>query len=131
MRQIREVLRLRHEAKLSQRRIALAVGLGKSSVCDYLERAERAGLSWEQLKALSEQELEQRLFQQFGRNEPVSRAPIDLAWVQRELHKKGVTLQLLWSEYAEAASSRGPAIRPYQYSQFCEAYARYKQQDSD
>ena len=127
MRQIKEVLRLRHEAKLSQRRIALAVGLGKSSVCDYLERAERAGLDWAQIKALSEPELEQQLFRQLGRNEPASRAPIDLAWVQRELRHKGVTLQLLWAEYAEAASARGPAIRPYQYSQFCDAYARHKQ----
>jgi transposase len=127
MRQIKEVLRLRHEAKLSQRRIALAIGLGKSSVCDYLERAQRAGLSWEQIQALSEQELEQQLFVQLGRNEPASRAPIDLGWVQREMRRSGVTLQLLWSEYAEAVSARRPAIRPYQYSQFCEAYARYRQ----
>jgi transposase len=127
MRQIKEVLRLRHEAGLSQRRIALAVGLGKSSVCDYLERAKHAGLCWEQIRALSEQELEQQLFQQVGRNEPSSRAPIDLSWVQRELRKKGVTLQLLWSEYAEAASAHGSSVRPYQYSQFCEAYARHKQ----
>lgn len=127
MRQIKEVLRLRHEAKLSHRRIALAVGLGKSSVCDYLERAERAELHWAQIQALSEHELEQRLFHQLGRNEPASRAPIDLGWVQRELRRKGVTLQLLWSEYAEAASARGPSTRPYQYSQFCEAYARHRQ----
>jgi transposase len=113
MRQIKEVLRLRHEAGLSHRRIALTVGLRKSSVCDYLDRAERAGLDWPQIKALSEQELEQQLFVQPGRHEPASRASIDLAWVQRELRRKGVTLQLLWSEYAEAASARGPSIRPY------------------
>jgi hypothetical protein len=27
------------------------------------------------------------------------RAPIDVAWVHRELRRKGVTLQLLWQEY--------------------------------
>jgi transposase len=126
MRQIKEVLRLRHEGKLSQRRIALAVGLGKSSVWEYLERAERAGLEWSQLKALSEHELEQLLYRQPGRKEPATRAAIDLSWVQRELRRSGVTLQLLWNEYAEAVSAHGPSIRPYQYSQFCDAYARYK-----
>jgi transposase len=126
MRQIKEVLRLRHQAKLSQRQIAMTVGLGKSSVADYLVRAERAGLEWTAIQALSETELEQRLFQQLGRHEPASRAPIDLAWVRREMRRSGVTLQLLWSEYAEAASTRAPSVLPYQYSQFCEAYAQYR-----
>jgi DNA-binding transcriptional regulator LsrR (DeoR family) len=100
MRQIKEVLRLRYQAKLSQRKIAFTVGLGKSSVADYLDRAKRAGLEWSAIEVLSEHELEQRLFQQLGRNEPASRAAIDLAWVRREMHRSGVTLQLLWSAYS-------------------------------
>lgn len=126
MRQIKEVLRLRYQAKLSQRQIALTVGLGKSSVADYIERAQRAGLEWSAIDLLSERELEQQLFRQLGRNEPASRAPIDLAWVRREMYRSGVTLQLLWSEYAEAATARDPTVRPYQYSQFCDAYAQYR-----
>ena len=126
MRQIKEVLRLRYQAKLSQRQIAFAIGLGKSSVADYLERANRAALNWATIETLSEQELEQQLFRQLGRNEPASRAPIDLAWVRREMYRSGVTLQLLWSEYAEAATARDASTRPYQYSQFCEAYAQYR-----
>lgn len=126
MRQIKEVLRLHHHAKLSQRQIALTVGLGKSSVADYLDRAKRAGLAWSAIEVLSEQELEKQLFQQLGRNEPASRAPIDLAWIRREMYRSGVTLQLLWSEYAEAATARDATLRPYQYSQFCEAYAQYR-----
>lgn len=126
MRQIKEVLRLHHQAKLSQRQIALTIGLGKSSVADYLARSKRAGLVWTTIEALSEQELEQQLFQQLGRNEPASRAPIDLAWVRREMYRSGVTLQLLWNEYAEAATARDASIRPYQYSQFCEAYAQHR-----
>jgi transposase len=31
-----------------------------------------------------------------------------------------------WSEYAEAATARDAMILPYQYSQFCEAYAQYR-----
>ncbi|HKU41580.1 MAG TPA: IS21 family transposase, partial [Polyangiales bacterium] len=126
MRQIKEVLRLRHQAKLSQRQIALTVGLGKSSVADYLQRAECAGLDWRSIEALSERELEEKLFHQLGRNEPAARAPIDLEWVRREMRRSGVTLQLLWSEYVEAASTTMPSVLPYQYSQSCEAYARYR-----
>ncbi len=126
MRQVKEVLRLRLDSRLPQRQIALAVGLSKSSVCEYLERAERAGLSWEVAKTLSEAEVEAQCFAYVGRQEPSARAPVDLAWVHREMRRTGVTLQLLWTEYAEAATERDPAVRPYQYSQFCEAYAQYR-----
>jgi transposase len=42
------------------------------------------------------------------------------------MYRSGVTLQLLWSEYAEAATARDATILPYQYSQFCDAYAQYR-----
>jgi transposase len=44
----------------------------------------------------------------------------DFSEVQRELRRKGVTLQLLWMEYKE----RFPA--GYQYSQYCEHYRRWR-----
>ncbi len=45
MRKIRDVLRL-HADKLSKRRIAVSVNLGRTAVRDYIQRATRAGLSW-------------------------------------------------------------------------------------
>jgi orotate phosphoribosyltransferase-like protein len=45
MRQITEVLRLNAQG-LSYRQIAQSVGISASTVQSYLERAERAGLSW-------------------------------------------------------------------------------------
>ena len=45
MRKIRDVLRL-HADKLSKRRIAVSVNLGRTAVSDYIKRATRAGLSW-------------------------------------------------------------------------------------
>jgi len=71
--------------------------------------------------------LESRLFVLIGRNEPPTRAPIELAWVRQEMRKAGVTLQLVWTEYCESivASSKQ---RPYQYSQFCELYRRHEKQ---
>lgn len=122
MRKVREVLRLKHELGLSERPIAAAVGIGHSTVNDYLKRAERAGLRWQDAEPLSDAEVEARLFCQVGRNEPCGRAPIDLGWVHLELRRAGVTLELLWSEYQEAAAQGGSGLEPYQYSRFCELY---------
>lgn len=126
MRKVREVLRLKYEEGLSHRAIAVSCGLGKGSVCEYLKRAEQAGLSWADARELSEAELESRLFRQVGQHEPSARAPVDFAWVHRELRRAGVTLQLLWLEYQEATSQRGAGARPYQYSQFCGLYASFR-----
>ena len=46
MRKIREVVRMR-QLGLSQRQIAVSVGLGKATVWDYLRRYEGSGLTWE------------------------------------------------------------------------------------
>ena len=122
MRKVREVLRLKHELGLSERPIAASVGIGHSTVNDYVKRAERAGLTWQDAEPLSDAEVEARLFRQVGRNEPVARAPIDFGWVHMELRRAGVTLELLWSEYQEAAAACGSGLKPYQYSRFCELY---------
>lgn len=126
MRKIREVLRLRYECGCKHRQIALSCSVSPSTVADYLERAEAAGLTWDQARELSEAEVESRLFTLLGRSEPAARVPVDFAWVHRELARVGVTLQLLWGEYQLAAQQRNE--RPYQYSQFCELYAAWRNQ---
>jgi transposase len=124
MRKIREVLRLRLECGCTQRQTAASCSISPATVHDYLRRAEQAGLGWEQARGLSEAEVEARLFRYIGRSEPSERAVIDFDWIQRELGRVGVTLQLLWGEYAQAAQSAG--VHPYQYSQFCELYGSWR-----
>jgi transposase len=126
MRRIREVLRLRYECGLQQRLISASVGISKGSVSDYLARAGAAGMTWAEAAALDEDEIERRLFTQLGRNEPPARVPIDFEWVHRELRRTGVTLQLLWVEYRDAALAANRSGRPYQYSQFCDLYADFR-----
>lgn len=126
MRKVREVLRLHHECGCKQRQIAAACSISAATVFDYLSRAERAGLAWEQARALTDAEVEARLFTYIGRSEPAARAAIDFPWVHRELGRVGVTLQLLWGEYQGAAEQAG--VRAYQYSQFCELYAGWRGQ---
>ena len=113
MRKIREVLRLKYELGLGHRAIAASCAIARSSVSDYLRRADEAGLTWQQAHSLSDAEVEQRLFRYIGRHEPSSRAPIDFAWVHRELRRAGVTLQLLWLEYQEATAQAGTGARAY------------------
>jgi transposase len=126
MRRIREVLRLRHECGLQQRLISASVGISKGSVSDYLARAEAVGLTWAQAAVLDEDEVERRLFTQVGRNGPPARVAIDFEWVHRELRRTGVTLQLLWVEYRDAAARTRHGSRAYQYSQFCDLYADFR-----
>jgi len=127
MRKIREILRLRYGSQLTHRQISASTGVSKGAVGEYIKRAEAAGLTWERARDMDDATVEAMLFRAVGRLEPPARAPIDFPWVHRELRRTGVTLMLLWSEYAESVRG-GPAVGavPYGYSQFCELYSRYE-----
>jgi transposase len=126
MRKVREVLRLKFECGQSNRQIARSCRIGAGTVSEYLQRARTSAVSWEDAKALSDAELEARLFRQRQYRTSLPRAPIDLEWVHQELRRTGVTLQLLWTEYVEAAQGRAGEKPPYQYTQFCEHYHRWR-----
>lgn len=126
MRKVREVLRLKYELGKSHRQIAAAVGMCRSAVDQYVKRAEKAGLTWKNAEEMSDAEVEGMLFEQVGRNMPRDRAPIDLGWVHTEMRRKGVTLQLLWTEYQEGVKTGPAGQRPYKYSQFCDLYAEWR-----
>jgi len=115
MRKIREILRLKHEAGLSNRSIARACAISKETVREYLGRAAEAGLVWPLGDEYSEETLERLLFPLAIRAQDGRHLP-DWAEIDRELRKKGVTRQLLWMEYKEAEP------RPLSYSQFCDLY---------
>jgi transposase len=126
MRKVRELLRLHYEGH-GLRAIALSLGGSPSNVHKYLQLANEAGLcSWLDVRELSEDAVEARMFpngRRQGRPEAV-RSAIDGSYIHTELRRAGVTLQLLWQEYAEA--SKGRSEQPYGYSQYCDHYAFYK-----
>jgi transposase len=121
MRKIKEVLRLRFECGLSLNAIARALELSKGAVSKYDALARAAQLDWSSIQLLDEEQLAKRLLppQAIGPSQSAF-APIDFIWVHRELQKKGLTLQLLWGEYCEAATQK-----PYGYTSFCIHYAAY------
>jgi len=55
MRQIHEILRLKYQNQLSVREIARSCGLAVSTVGDYVQRAEAAGLTWPLPEGLTEE----------------------------------------------------------------------------
>jgi DNA-binding transcriptional regulator LsrR (DeoR family) len=62
MRKIKEVLRLSCHGELSARQVAHSLNISRSTVKEYQQRANKAGLTWPLPDTLSEQELEQKLF---------------------------------------------------------------------
>ena len=120
MRKVKDILRLKFEAGLSHERIAAAVGLSKGAVTHYLQRAARAGVSWPIAPTLDDTALEALLFPPMPRARSSYAVP-DFAVIHQELKRKGVTLQLLWEEYAVAHSGAA-----YRYSQFCAHYHRFR-----
>ena len=117
MRKIRELLRLHRGEGLSRRQAAIAAGMPYATAADHLARAERAGLSWPLPDDMDDAGLEARLFVPPSARPPTESRPVpDWPSVHRELHRKGVTLALLWLEYRE----RHP--EGFGYSWFCGAY---------
>jgi len=121
MRKIIEVLRLKFEAGLSHERIAAATKVSKGAVTKYVQRARAAGLGWPLPAELDEARLEALLFPHAAPVLERYAAP-DFGHLHQELKKKGVTLQLLWEEYAAAHAGQA-----YRYSQFCLLYHRFAQ----
>ena len=62
MRKVREVLRLRHALGVSERQIAVTIGVSRSTVGEYLRRAAVIGITWQVPEGLDDAELERRLF---------------------------------------------------------------------
>jgi len=119
MRKISEVLRLK-AAGLSVREIARSTGAGRTTVYEYLVRADSAGMGWPLPDGIGEDELEETLFPPLT-TELAERRPLpDWRQVHRELHRgRHVTLRLLWLEW-RAANPEG-----WGYTQFCVHYRKW------
>ena len=120
MRKVREVLRLRHALGVSERQIAVTVGVSRSTVGEYLRRAAVIGITWPVPEGVEDGELERRLFTPSTFEETPTKPLPDWSQVHRELKRRGVTLLLLWEEY-RAAHGDG-----YGYSRFCDLYRAWR-----
>jgi len=120
MRKIREVLRLTHELGLSVREVREATGVGKTAVCEYVNRAKVIGITWPIPPEIGDAELERLLFTPAGFHEGSTKSLPDWAKVHEELKRRGVTLMILWEEHrAEHTDGHG-------YSRFCALYGEWR-----
>ena len=117
MRKIREVLRLKHERGLTHREVAHACSISIGAVTLYVRRAAAHGWGWPLPDELDNATLEARLFPRAAAIR--DRPPPAFAEIHRELARTGVTLQLLWEEYAQVYPEG------YRYSQFCVLYRQW------
>ena len=119
MRTIREVLRLKIEKKLSNKKIAESCNIARSTVRDYLFRAEQAGVTWPLPPDCDDNLLEQHIFPAGSVPLAGKRGMPPPEYIRKELSRKSVTLRLLWLEYKQANPDG------YQYSQFCLHYHQW------
>ena len=121
MRQVREVLRLKHVCGQSGHRIAAAIGISRYTVAEYLRRAAVVGITWPVPPELDDTALERKLFTPPGAMAAETMRPQpDWARLHAEMRRPGVTLLLLWEEY-RAGQPEG-----YGYSRFCDLYAAWR-----
>lgn len=116
MRKTREILRLKWVLGRSHREIAntLAVGVGTTS--QVVARAKRAAITtWSDLEALSDEELEARMYPPPVKNGELRPEP-NVAAMHIDLRRTGVTLRLLHEEYA----AENP--NAYGYTKYVELY---------
>ena len=122
MRKIKDVLRLKLDAKLSHQQIADALGLSKGVVTKYAGLAAAAGLDWPTVQSMDEAALERRLM--VGSQKARDYVQPDYGRLHQELRRKGMTLMLLWEEHRADYAD----CQTYAYSQYCENYRRFAKQ---
>ena len=116
MRKIKEILRLKWSCSFGERQIARSCGIARSTVGEYLRRANMAKLSWPLPEELTETKLEQLLFPPPPIISAEQRPLPDWAEVQQELRRKmNVTLGLLWEDKQQSPHG-------YQCSWYCDLY---------
>jgi transposase len=118
MRKTREILRQKWELGQTHREVAASVGLSLGAVAVTLSRATKAGLDWPAAQALSDDELEERIYG--ARTFVLARKVLpDFEYLHAERKKPGVTLQLLHLEYLEKHADG------YRYTAFCDRYREW------
>ena len=118
MSKIKEILRLKNIQGLSLNAIGKSVGCSHNTVKDILRRALAANLTWSLAENLSDSEVERRIYGE-KKSTVATRPEPDMEYLDRELRRPGVNLQLLWHEYKFTHPDG------VQYTQFCERYRKW------
>jgi|JI9StandDraft_2_1071091.scaffolds.fasta_scaffold37815_2 transposase len=122
MKKLRELIRLKNEAHLTNRQVAAILNISASTVSYYLRAVTQAGLNWPLAASLNDDGL-MAMVEPFCVNLRKTKKLKDTPnWehIRQELAQKGVTLQLLYEEYVEQNGSHN-----FSYSHFCREYKKW------
>ena len=97
MRKIKDVLRLKLDAKMSHQQIAAVLGISKGVVTKYVGLAAAAGLDKTTVQSLDETILERLLL--VAPEHHRDHVQPEFGRLHQELRRKGMTLMLLWEEH--------------------------------
>jgi len=118
MKKIKKVLEYVLGEEMSQQKTAMALGIARSAVADYLKRASAAGLSWPLDESLTDQEIEDLLFPVSEKKKGLPQP--DWNYIHNEMKRRGATLMVLHEEYLQTYPSG------MRYRRFCELYKKFK-----
>ena len=118
---VREILELLNKG-LSAREIAKVLAVSRNSVASVKEIYDQCDKDWDEIKAMSDDELYSFFYPHkfYPRNRF---APVDYAYVHKELKRVGVTEMLLWQEYCARCDEEG--VNHCCYTTFANGYRRY------
>ena len=118
MHRLKEILRQKLVLRRSHRDVVAALGGSIGFVSGIMSRVTALGLSWEEIDALEETALEEKLYGARVVNAAARPLP-DPVRIHIELKRAGVTLQLLHLEYLESHPDG------YRYTKYCDVYREW------
>ena len=115
-----EIMRLKHDLGLPHRTISQSLNISIGSVHNVLQRARQMDIGWPLPPDIDEH----RLYELLYPTPYVERCGIavDHQYISTEVRKKGVTLQLLWSEYKDKGYTCS-------YSQYCRDHKAWRERN--
>ncbi len=121
MKKVRELLQLVISQGQSSRQAGKIVGISKSSAGEYVSGFKLSGLRIEEIANLSDSDLLGAITGPNRKqiNERYSQLVSQFSYIEKELKRPGVTLQLLWQELFDGQP------KSYSYSQFCFHYQQW------
>lgn len=121
MRQIREVLRLHFDARLSIRKISASTKISVGAIQKLLKKAQELEIPWPLPDKLDDATLASKFYPKADTRVSTRFHIPDWALMHQELKRKGMTKVLLWEEYSAQFPNRC-----YSYSQFCDRYLHWQ-----
>jgi transposase len=122
---IREILRLCLELNYSLRDAAIALGVSKTTVGEYIAEFKRTGLSYKEITQMCDTEVIELFDKSNKSSSPLyEELSMDFEYIEKELKRPGVTLYLLWEEYRQRQNEG------FSYSRFCHHYRMWERRQA-